>query len=139
MAENSISKKEVKNLLLEILAEDQALPEKIFSAMVLKKEIVDFFHAINLAVLKSFFKSKEIGKLESLINKDQYKYLLNQNSSFLKENFYFQSDQPTPKARKERIDDLVKKHRIKQEAFEDLQELFKDEPPAEELIKLLSK
>ena len=140
MAEHSIKKKELKNLLLELLEEDQSFLHKIFSVILLRKDTIDFFHRLNLEVLRNYFKSEKKEALEPLIDKEKYKYLIGERFDFLDTIAEKPSKAVFPKKPKqELVDRWKKKYAIKKEAIEDLQELFKDEPPASELVKLLSK
>lgn len=140
MAEQHIKKKELKSLLLELLEEDQSFLHKIFSVMLLRKDTIDFFHRLNLEVLRNYFKSEKKEALEPLIDKEKYKYLVGERFDFLDTIAKKSSKVVFPrKPKQELVERWKKKYAIKKEAIEDLQELFKDEPPASELVKLLSK
>jgi len=140
MADYSIKKKELKNLLVELFEEDKTFFHKLMPLMLLRQDTIDFFHRLNLEVLRNYFKSEKTENLELLIDREKYKYLVEQKSSLLNSIYEkgtnFNQEISSKKAR---IEQLKKKYGIKKEAIEDLQELWKDEKPAEELVKMLSK
>ena len=137
MAEISLKKKELKNLLIELLEEDQVFFQKIMTILLLQKDSIDFFYKLNYELLLNYFDSKASDGFEPLIDREKYKFIITKNYEFL-DSLYQKKISPKKSTNENKIEYLKKKYAIKKDAIKDLQNLWKNEPPASELVKMLN-